>query len=402
MTESHGSPPDQRPAAPPQPVHFETICAHYGEDRSAHHGAAAVPIFQTSTFVCDHAADFDAHDDLTSPLYFYTRRHNPTTAVLEAKLARLEGGTWARAFASGMGAITATLNLCVAAGAHVIIVSDCYRPARRFLTRILDRFGVQVSFVVGTDPQAFIAAIRDETKLIYLESPTTGRLDVIDLAPIAAEARRRGIVTAVDNSCATPYFQNPLALGCDLVIHSATKYIGGHSDVVAGILVGRDPDLGLRLADEAEMHGACLDPFGAWLLIRGLRTLALRMEQHQRSGLALARCLAEHPRVERLYYPGLERYSNHAVARRQMRGFPGLLSFALREQTHAAVHRFMDKLRVFRIGCSWGGYESLVVGGPTEELFAPSASEPRFIIRLHAGLEATADLVADVRQALED
>jgi cystathionine beta-lyase len=381
---------------------FNTLCAHYGEHRLAHGGGAAPPVYQSSTFVYPDAEAFAGRDQPNTPYFVYTRRSNPTTAILEAKLARLEHGNWARCFASGMGAITAALNMCLATDAHAVVVSDCYQPTRRYLTEYLNRFHVQTTFVRGTRPDDFIAALRDETRLMYLESPTTGRFDVIELAPLVAAARARGIVTLFDNSWATPYFQQPLELGIDLVLHSATKYIGGHSDTLGGVVVGRDEGLRKRLCTEAELLGASIDPLAAWLLIRGLRTLGLRMEQHQRSGLALARFLAAHPAVLRVYYPGLETYPQHTLARRQMRGFAGLLSFALRMQTQAAVQRFMDRLRVFSIGCSWGGFESLVVGGRSAELFADNPDEPEWIIRLHAGLEATEDLVADVRAALEE
>jgi cystathionine beta-lyase/cystathionine gamma-synthase len=247
-----------------------------------------------------------------------------------------------------------------------------------------------------------VAAVRDETRLIYLESPTSGRFDVLDLAPIVAAARQRRITTILDNSWSSPYFQQPLELGVDLVVHSATKFISGHSDTLGGVVVGRDEQLRQRLCGEAELLGASIDPFAAWLLIRGLRTLALRMEQHQRSGLALVRMLAGHPAVLRVYHPGLESYAQHAVAQRQMRGYGGLFSFALRDQTREATHRFVNRLRVFSIGCSWGGYESLVVGGRSSDLFADNPDEPPWIIRLHAGLESTEDLVNDVRQALEE
>lgn len=390
------------PDDPLSPGAFETLCTHYGEHRLAHGGAVPPPIYQTSTFVYPDAAAWEQRDAPHTPYFVYTRRSNPTTAVLEAKLARLEHGRWARCFASGMGAITTAIGACVAAGAHVVLVNDCYSPARRFLTQYLDRFGVSATFVLGTDPAAFIDALRPETRLVYLESPTTGRFDVLELEPITAAARRRGIFTVFDNSYATPYFQCPLDFGIDLVVHSATKFIGGHSDTLGGVVVGRDEELRQRVAFEGELLGASLDPFAAWLLLRGLRTLPLRMEQHQRSGLALAHTLAEHPKVLKVYHPALGAPAQHAAARRQLRGYSGLFSFALREQTGAAVNRFMERLRVFSIGCSWGGFESLVLGGPAADLFAPNPAEPAWIIRLHAGLEATEDLVHDVRQALED
>lgn len=380
---------------------FETLCEHFGEDRHAQRGAAAPPIFQTSTFVFPDAEAYEKRERPGAPDYVYTRRANPTTAILEAKLARLEHGHWARLFASGMGAITAAINAGVSAGSHVVAVNDCYGPTRKYLRDYLNRFNVSVTFVPGTRPEDFVNALRDETQLLYLESPTSGRFDVLEIPVLTAAARARGIRTIFDNSWATPYFQRPLDFGCDLVVHSATKFIGGHSDVLGGVVAGRDAELGRRVCDEAELLGASIDPLAAWLLLRGLRTLALRMEQHQRSGLAVARLLAEHPAVARVLHPGLPSHPNHTVAQRQLRGGSGLFSFMLKDQSRAATHRFLNRLRVFSIGCSWGGHESLALGGPVRELFNDSAGA-EWIIRLHVGLESTADLVADVRQALED
>lgn len=385
-----------------QEIGFETLCAHFAEQRLAQRGAAAPPLYQTSTFVYPDAAAFETRDQ-PDPTYFdYTRRSNPTTALLEAKLARLEHGHWARCFSSGMGAITAALGVCLSADTHVVAVAHCYQPTRKYLTEYLSRFGVVTTFVPGTDPARLLEAVRDQTQVIYLESPTSGRFEVLDLAPIVEAARQRGIRTIFDNSWATPYFQCPLDLGCDLVVHSATKFIGGHSDALGGVVVGRDDELGRRLASEAELLGASLDPFAAWLLLRGLRTLAIRMEQHQRSGLAVARMLAGHPAVQQVHHPGLESYPQHAVARRQLRGYSGLFSFALASQTREATHRFINRLRVFSIGCSWGGYESLALGGLASNLFNEDPSQPAWLIRLHVGLESTEDLVRDVSQALED
>jgi cystathionine beta-lyase len=391
-----------RSSDPRQSGDFATLCQHYGEHRLAHGGGAAPPIYQSSLFVFPDAEAWATRDRSDAAHFVYTRRANPTTAILEAKLAGLENGSWCRCFASGMGAITTALSALLAADTHVVVVNDCYHPTRTYLTTHLARFGVTTTFVRGTDPAAFIDAFRDETRVIYLESPTTGRMDVIDLAPIVTAARQRGIVTMFDNSWASPYFQRPLELGLDLVLHSATKYIGGHSDTVGGVVVGRDETLRQKINAGGELLGASADPFAAWLLIRGLRTLPLRMEQHQKTGLAVANLLAQHPAVARVYHPGLPTYANHAVARKQLRGYGGLFAFTLRDQSQAAVHRFMNRLRVFSIGVSWGGFESLVVAGDASELFAPDPDQPRWIIRLHCGLEATEDLVDDVRQALEE
>ena len=397
--------PDSVPVCPPPPrdepvpdAGFETLCAHFAEERSAHHGAAALPIYQSSTFVFPDSQAWERREQPDSPYFEYTRVGNPTTAVLEAKLARLEGGEWAYCTASGMGAISAAINACVYSGAHIVSTAGVYWPTQRYLRHYLPRFGVQTTFVDSCAPADYLAAIRPETKLVYLESPTSGYFEVPEIAPITTAARERGIVTLFDNSWATPYFQQPLGLGCDLVVHSATKYIGGHSDVVAGVVVGRDNDLRRRVFRELELLGAVPDPFASWLLLRGLRTLAVRMEQHQRSALALASFLEQHPLVRRVHHPGLESHPQHETAKRQLRGYASLFSFELEDQSRQATNRFMDHSKLFSIGVSWGGYESLVVGGT---LYAKSPDDPTWLIRLHVGLESTDDLIADLRQALE-
>ncbi len=374
---------------------FETICAHFGEDRAASFGAAAPPIVQTSTFVYPSAEAFARRGEADTPFWDYTRVGNPTTGVLEAKLAHLERGAWALAFASGMGAISAALQACLAKGDHVVCVASCYAPTRWYLDEVLARFGVGVTFVEGPSVDEFRAALRPETRLVYLESPTSGVFQIVDVPALTALLAPRGILTVFDNSWASPCFQNPLDLGCDLVLHSATKYIGGHSDVVAGIIVGRDRTLERQVRRQAELAGACLDPFAAWLLVRGLRTLALRMTQHQASGLAVARLLAGHPFVRTVHHPGLESDLGHELACRQLRGFAGLFSFALDDQSPTATHGFLNRLRLFSIGVSWGGHESLAIEMPQ----APGSAGLR-LIRLHCGLETTSDLVADIEQAL--
>jgi cystathionine beta-lyase len=376
---------------------FETACIHLGEDRRGNEGAAAPPIFQTSTFIYPGAAEFSHHGADDNPYWDYTRVGNPTTAIFEAKLAHLERASWARAFGSGMGAISAAISTCVRSGAHVVCTARCYGPTRVLLDEMFGKFGVAVTYVEGCDPQPYIAAMRPNTSLVYLESPTSATFEIPEVSPVALAARRRGIRTILDNSWASPYFQNPLELGCDLVVHSATKFIGGHSDVVAGAVLGRDEGLKRSLIHEAELLGAVLDPFAAWLLIRGLRTLALRMEQHQKSGLAVAKVLATHPKVLRVNHPGLQTHPQHAIARRQLKGFPGLFSFALVDQSERAAQRFLDQLRFFQVGVSWGGHESLAIEMPSN-LGAPRDGVR--LIRMHVGLESTEDLTSDVLQAL--
>ncbi|MFH1747435.1 MAG: PLP-dependent aspartate aminotransferase family protein [Planctomycetota bacterium] len=396
--ECHPVKPRVRGEDPVPGAGFETICAHYAEDRAAHRGAAALPIYQTSTFVYPDTQAWESRYDPESPYYEYTRVGNPGTATLEAKLARLEKGDWSFATSSGMGAVSSAINACVFSGAHVVATAGVYWPTQRYLRYYLPRFGVETTFIDSCDPADYLAAMRPETRLVYLESPTSGYFEMPDIAPIAAEARTRGIITALDNSWATPYFQQPLDLGCDLVVHSATKYIGGHSDVVGGIVAGRGEELRKHVFREVELLGSVADPFAAWLLTRGLRTLKIRMEQHQASALALAHFLEDHPTVRRVHHPGLESHPQHAVALRQLKGYASLFSFELVDQSQAAVFRVMDRTRLFSIGVSWGGYESLILGGT---LYAKSTQEPVWLVRLHVGLEATADLRADLKQALE-
>lgn len=383
---------------------FATLATHFAEAYEEREGAAAPPIYQTSTFIYPDAAAFAARRTADSPRHDYTRVSNPTTAILEAKLARLERADWCHCFASGMGAISAAINACVRSGAHVVCVDRAYGPTRAYLQH-LRRFGVETTYVrcdgrngEQADTAAFLEALRPETRVLYLESPTSGYFDTPAIAPLAAEARARGITTIFDNSYASPYFMNPLEMGIDLVVHTGTKYINGHSDVVAGVVCGRGDELLAAIVKEAELGGASLDPFAAWLMIRGLRTLAVRMEQHQRSGLAAARALEEHPRVARVIHPGLPSHPQHAIARRQLRGYAGLFSIVLKEQTREATHRFLDRLRLFGQGVSWGGHESLAIGGT---MFGTDPLRPEWLIRLHVGLETTKDLLDDLHQALE-
>lgn len=374
---------------------FETICSQYGDDYAARFGAAAPAIYQTSTFIYPTAEAFETRRNDDCPHYDYTRGGNPTASILEGKLARLERGAWCESFGSGMGAISAAINVAIHAGAHVICAAHAYGPARWYLQH-MQRFGVETTFVRGVDIDQFRAALRPNTKLVYLESPTSGWFEILDIAALAEIARRHGALSICDNSWASPFYQNPLGLGVDLVLHSATKFIGGHSDVVAGVLIGRDEGLHQRIYREIELGGATLDPFAAWLLLRGLRTLPVRMRQHCASAQRIAEYLEAHPAVQRVNYPGLASHPQRALAMRQMRGTGSLLSFEPRTQTREATYAIVNGLKLFSIGVSWGGYESLVLGGS----FFSDPGETRWLIRLHVGLESANDLIADLRQAL--
>lgn len=389
--------PELPAADPVERPGFETICARYAEQAEAQCGAAAPPIYQTSTFFYPDVETFTKRLSAEGNRYDYTRGGNPTVQLLEAKLARLEHGAWADCFGSGMGAISAAINACVQAGSHVVAVAHCYGPTRWYLNH-LRRFDVSTTFVNSIDPQAFLDAIKPETTLIYLESPTSGRFEVPEIEPIAKAARERGITTIYDNSWATPYFFTPLDLGVDLSVHSASKYINGHSDVVAGVVIGNDRGLRQRVWDELVLCGATLDPFAAWLMLRGLRTLALRMEQHQKSGLTIARFLEQHPAVALVRHPGLESHPEHSVACRQFRGYSGLFSFEPIDPSRETMARFIDRLRLFSNAVSWGGPESLIIGGT---MFSDRPDRPQTVIRVSIGLESTENLIADLKQALE-
>jgi cystathionine beta-lyase len=377
---------------------FETVCAHYGEDRAGQGGAAAPALYQTSTFVFPDMAAFDVRKRPDAAQHEYTRISNPTTQMLLSKLTLLERGEWAFGYGSGMGAVSAALTACTRSGDHLVVIAQCYGPTRWYLERVLSRYGVTATFVNSVRPEDFVAAMRPETRILYLESPTTGLFEVPDVAAVVSAARREGVTIMFDNSWATPRFFRPIESGCDLVIHSATKYVGGHSDVVAGIVVGRGKQLRESVADASELLGATLDPFAGLLLLRGLRTLSVRMKQHHESGLAIAHFLESHPKVLRVHHPGLESHPQYDIARRQFDGCSGLFSFVLKDDSDAAARRFIDRLRLFSIGVSWGGFESLVVGG---RFFSIGRDKPEWVIRFSVGLESTEDLIADIKNALE-
>lgn len=384
---------------------YGTRSVHAGDDPRRFYGAVAPPIFEASLFAFD---DFDACvEGLTGfgDHYVYTRGRNPTVEVAEEKLAALEGGEAAKFFSSGMAAISAVLLSQVGYGDHILCVRSVYGVTYTLLTEWLPRFGVSVSFVDGTDLAAVEAGIQENTRIIYLESPTSIRFELQDLAAVARLAKARGILTAVDNSWASPILQHPLALGIDLSIHTASKYIGGHSDLVAGAVIGRRELIDRLRRSEYAILGGVIGPFEAWLCIRGMRTLPLRLKQHEASGLEIAAWLERHPKVRRVIHPGLESHPQHQLARTQMRGMGGLFSFEL-DADLDGVRRFVNALSLFRIGVSWGGFESLVLPvGAVEahkKRVRPGPGDlPVGFIRLFIGLEDADDLRRDLEQALE-
>jgi cystathionine beta-lyase/cystathionine gamma-synthase len=378
----------------------ELICLGHGEDLPAQGGAMAPPLVQTSLFAFESLAALQEGLAAEHRHHVYTRGQNPTVEAVEGKLAMLERGEACKAFASGMAAVSAVLQGLLAAGDEVLFVNQVYGPTLQLAER-LRRFGVSHRVLLDLDPTVVAAALTERTRLLWMESPGTMLFRVADVTALAAVARERGVVSVIDNSWATPLFQKPLTLGVDLVIHSATKYLGGHSDLVAGALVG-NADLVERLFYDAFLlQGGLLAPFDAWLLNRGLRTLPARMRGHHAGGLELARFLAEHPRVRRVFHPALVPESA-ALARGQLGGFSGLFSFELDTAAAAAVHRFVDSLRLFRIGVSWGGVESLVIAPLRGDNRAALAAQgiPPGLVRLSVGLEPAERLVDDLTVAL--
>jgi len=374
-----------------------TRCIHAGSTRDPATGAVMPPIHTSVTY---------AHDALDRHRgYVYTRASNPTRDALERCLAELEGGARALAFASGMAA-TATVLELLDAGAHVIAPHDGYGGTWRLLTEVRPRSaGLAVSFVDCADLAAIEAAIRPETRLLWLETPSNPLLRLHDLAGAAALAKRHGILVAVDNTFATPLFQRPLEHGCDIVMHASTKYLGGHSDVLGGVLVAGSAELGARLHALRSMTGGVEGPFDSYLLLRGIKTLALRMERHAANAHSVANFLAAHPRVERVHYPGLADHPQHELARRQMSGFGGMVSFEI-EGGAPAARAFLERLAVFTLAESLGGVESLAgypatmshVALPPERRRAVGISDS--LVRLSMGIEDADDLLDDLAQAL--
>jgi cystathionine beta-lyase/cystathionine gamma-synthase len=377
-----------------------TLLAH-DPDEDLVGDAVVPPIFQTSLFTFGSYAELaDAFAGRGPRRPLYSRGDNPTAMAFERKVATLEGAEAARATSSGMAAISATVLAFVRAGERMVAVRNVYGDAYRLFERLLPRLSIAVEYVDGTDASAVAAALPG-TRLLYLESPTSITFDVLDVEALADMARERGIVSVIDNSWATPLYQRPLDLGVDLVLHSASKYLGGHSDTVAGVVAGRAAHIDHVNATTQPYLGAKLSPLEAWLLLRGLRTLAVRLPRHEASGLLVAGRLREHAAVARVLHPAW----SDRPGRRALSGSTGLFSFEVAEG--ADVPAFVDALRLFRIGVSWGGHESLVMPAMASLEQSPDANSltrfgvsPR-LVRLHVGLEDPEALWADLVQALE-
>jgi cystathionine beta-lyase/cystathionine gamma-synthase len=375
---------------------FATRAIHAGQDADPATGATIVPIYATSTYTLDEVGVTKGFD--------YSRTINPTRLALERQLAALEGGKHGYAFGSGMAATSAVMNL-LSSGDHVVVGDDLYGGTYRLFSKVLVRYGLEFSYVDMTDLAAVRAAIRPNTKLFWLETPTNPLLKLVDIAAIVA-LRAPGQIVAVDNTFASPYFQSPLALGADVVVHSTTKYIGGHSDVVGGVAITNDDALAEVIKFHQNAVGGVPGPFDTFLTMRGAKTLALRMREHERNAIAVAAFLAERDDVATVLYPGLPSHPQHELAKRQMRGFGGMVSFTLRGPESRALE-FAKHTRLFSLAESLGGVESLLCHParmthgsiPKEERERRGVTDG--LLRLSVGIEGIDDLIADLRGALD-
>ncbi|MBB1261801.1 cystathionine gamma-synthase [Streptomyces alkaliterrae] len=375
--------------------HFETLAIHAGQEPDAATGAVVPPIHQVSTYKQDGVGGLRGG-------YEYSRSANPTRTALEENLAALEGGSRGLAFASGLAAEDCLLRTVLTPGDHVVIPNDAYGGTFRLFAKVAQRWGVEWSVADTSDPTAVRAQLRDRTKVVWVETPSNPLLGITDIEQVAAVARGADARLVVDNTFASPYLQQPLALGADVVVHSTTKYMGGHSDVVGGALVTADAALAEELAFHQNAMGAIAGPFDSWLVMRGVKTLAVRMDRHSANAERVAEMLVKHPKVTEVLYPGLESHPGHEVAAKQMRSFGGMVSFRVAGGEEAAVE-VCNRAELFTLGESLGGVESLIEhpGRMTHASAAGSLLEvPGDLVRLSVGIESVDDLLEDLRAAL--
>ncbi|MBQ1119723.1 cystathionine gamma-synthase [Streptomyces sp. B15] len=390
-----GSGADDTPTTPQTPQGFETLAIHAGQAADEGTGAVVPPIHQVSTYKQDGVGGLRGG-------YEYSRSANPTRTALEENLAALEGGRRGLAFASGLAAEDCLLRTLLTPGDHVVIPDDAYGGTFRLFARVAERWGVQWSVADSSDPAAVQAVLRERTKAVWVETPSNPLLGITDIAAVAEVAHGAGARLVVDNTFASPYLQQPLALGADVVVHSTTKYMGGHSDVVGGALVVADPALGDELAFHQNAMGGIAGPFDSWLVMRGIKTLGVRMDRHGENAARVVQLLTAHPKVTEVFYPGLPTHPGHEIAAKQMRGFGGMVSFRVEGGEEAAV-RVCDRAQLFTLGESLGGVESLIEhpGRMTHASAAGSALEvPADLVRLSVGIESADDLLADLTRAL--
>lgn len=384
---------------------INTKLIHAGQHPDAT-GAVTVPIYQTSTFAfrnAQHGAALFAGEE---DGFIYTRIGNPTISALEEAVAELEHGFGGIATSSGMGAVNTVYMALLASGSHMVSTASVYGPSRGLMEKDYSRFGVQSSFVNSSDLAQVKAALRPNTKVVYIESPSNPAMQVTDIEAVSAMAHENASLVVVDNTFASPYLQNPLDLGADVVLHSITKFINGHADVVGGLIVARDPELYKRLRKAMINTGCNMDPHQAFLVLRGLKTLGLRMERAQSNAMQIARWLVNQPEVANVRYIGLESHPQHAIAKRQMKGFGAMIAFELKDGFEAG-RRLMDSVKIATLAVSLGGVETLIEH-PASMTHAGMSQKDRIeagfsdgLVRYAVGIEDVEDLIADLRQALD-
>ena len=375
---------------------FATKAIHAGQEPDPSTGAIIAPIFQTSTYV---QAGLGEHKG-----FEYSRTQNPTRSALEECMAAIEDGRYGLAFASGMAAESAILSL-LSAGEHMVSCDDLYGGSYRIFERVMRRYNVETTYVAAGNIAGYERAIRPNTKMIWLETPTNPLLRLIDIQAVAEIAHRHNLLLVVDNTFASPYFQQPLKLGADIVVHSTTKYLNGHSDIIGGALVLNNEEVYQAIKFYQNAAGGVPSPFDSWLTLRGIKTLAVRMRQHEENAIAVAKFLAEHPRVEKVYYPGLPAHPDYALAKRQMSGFGGMVSFQFKG-VYADVDKVVRRFKFFALAESLGGVDSLVchpasmTHGSIPKDIRESRGLTDALLRLSVGIEDVDDLLADLEQAL--
>jgi len=374
---------------------FATDAIHAGQTPDPTTGAVVTPIYQTSTYAQEELGKSKGYD--------YGRTINPTRLALEKNIATLEKGKFGYAFSSGMAAISAVASL-LKSGDHAIVTANVYGGTFRLFDKIMTNYGLQYTYVDTSDVKNIIAAIRENTRMVYVETPTNPMMILTDLAATAEVCKKHKIISAVDNTFMSPYFQNPLVLGCDIVIHSSTKYLNGHSDVISGVVVTNDEEIASQIKFIQNAIGAVPSPFDCWLVLRSTKTLAVRMKQHNRNAMQIAEFLNQHPKIKKVYYPGLPSHPQYELAKRQMRGFGGMISIETGSLENAKA--LLKNVHLFTLGESLGGVESLISHPVTmTHSSVPKEEREKFgltdgLVRLSVGIEDVEDLIEDLRQSL--
>jgi len=382
-----------------------TIAVHAGANPPANLGSLSVPVYNSAVFAFPDAEQGAAIHAGKQPGYYYGRSGNPTQSALEAALCQLEGGAAAMAFSSGMAAITSTLFTLLGAGDHIVAADSLYAATNTLLDEILSPLGIAVSYVDTTDPNNYAVAVKPNTKVFYIESPANPTLKIVDIESVVKIARKNKITVVMDNTFATPFNQRPLQYGVDLVIHSASKYLGGHGDIIAGAIIGPQTIIDRIRRHTGKILGGVIAPHTAWLVLRGIRTLALRMERHNANAMAVAKFLEQHPKVKKVHYPGLPSHPQHKLACRQMSGFGGIIAFEVGGVEEG--RRLVNNLKLCTLAVSLGNVESLIqhlasmtyASMPPEQRRAIGISDG--LLRLSVGIERAEDIITDLEQALK-